>query len=113
MMLRLRAALLMCLMAGAVFTGAEACRSLRREKPAQLPLELMARLTDKADSAAYYVRDSGDYVAVFHSQRDRQPLSVTSIEMSALRSVDQEMVRRGIPVEDRRELLRLLEDLGS
>ena len=113
MKLRVRAALLMCVAAGAVFSGAEAFRSLQPEKPVQLPLELLSRLTDKADNAAYYVRDSGNYVAVFHSRRDRQPLSVTGIELRELRDVDREMVRRGIPVEDRRELLRLLEDLGS
>ena len=113
MKLRLRAALLMCLAAGAIFTGAEAGRTLRPSSPRQLPLELLARLTDGSDTAAYYVRDSGDYVAVYHSRRDKQPLSVTSIELRALRDVDREMVRRGIPAADRHELLRLLEDLGS
>ena len=113
MRLRLKVALLMCLMATALYTGAEAYRGLRPVRQSQLPEELYARFLARADGAEFYLRDNDGYVAVFAGAKDRQPVTVTGIELSCLRSADRAMVEEGIPVADRRELLLLLEDLGS
>lgn len=111
--LRLRMALLMGLAAAAVFLGAEAWRGLQPVRKNELPEELYARFAARADTAEFYLRGSGGYVAVFTDARDREPVTVTGIELTGLRSVDRAMVEEGIPVSDRRELLSLLEDLGS
>ena len=111
--MRLKMALLMCLAATAVYTGAEAYRGLRPIQKSDLPEELYARFLARADSAEFYIKGNGDYVAVYAHAKDRDPVTVTGIELGALRSADRAMVEEGIPVEDRKELLLLLEDLGS
>jgi len=111
--LRARAALLMVLAAGALFTGAEAAYSLRPREDSRLPKEVYASFAVRADAAEYVIRDSGGYVAVFERARDRQPVSVTGIELKSLREADRAMIEAGIPVISRHELLQLLEDLGS
>ena len=113
MKLRLRVALLMCLAAAAVFTGAEAFRSLKPQRGGELSPELYAPYASQADSAEFFIRGSGGYVAVFGGRRDKEPVAVTAISLAKLRSVDRAMVERGIPVADRKELLSLLEDFGS
>ena len=113
MKLRLRMALLMCLMAAAVFTGAEAWRGLRPVRESKLPAELYAPFAAGAATAEFFLRQSGDYVGVFSGRRARQPLSITGIELEELRVVDRAMIEAGLPVADRKELLLLLEDLGS
>ena len=40
-------------------------------------------------------------------------MTVTEIEIGSLRSTDKALIQKGIPVTDQRELLSLLEDLGS
>lgn len=111
--LRLKTALLMCLAATAVFTGAEAWRSLRPGRTDLVPQELYAPFAAAAESAEYFLRQQGGFVAVFGSGRDREPLSVTGIELAELRLVDRAMIQQGLPVSDRKALLQLLEDLGS
>lgn len=113
MKLRAKAALLMCLMAGALYSGAEALRSLHPAENRQLPKEIYERFAVRADVAEYVLKNSGGYVAVFEKARDREPLSVTNIELRCLRQADRAMIEEGIPVISRRELLLLLEDLGS
>ena len=111
--IRLRMALLICLAAAALYTGAEAWRSLRPVQKSDLPEELYARFVAQADKAEFYIKDRDGYVAVFNGERDREPLTVTGIELGELRNADRAMVQEGIPVPDRKELLLLLEDLGS
>ncbi|MBQ5405658.1 MAG: hypothetical protein IIU18_03420 [Oscillospiraceae bacterium] len=111
--LRLRAALLMALMAAAAFTGAEAWRSLRAPEDKNLPHEIYDSFAERAEGAVCYLRESGGYVAVFETGRSREPLRVTRIELKCLRAADRAMVEAGIPVLSRQELLQLLEDLGS
>jgi hypothetical protein len=65
------------------------------------------------DDAAFVLRDYGGHVGVFASARAESPVTVTDIEVACLRQADQEMLRSGIAVADRDELLTLLEDLGS
>ncbi|MBR1456112.1 MAG: hypothetical protein IJ594_02985 [Oscillospiraceae bacterium] len=110
---RWKMALLMCLTAAALFMGAEAYRSLRPVEQSELPEELYARYLAQADTAEHYLKGSGAYVAVYADAHGREPVTVTGIELDGLRSADRAMVEEGIPVADRKELLLLLEDLGS
>ncbi len=111
--LRLRIALLMLLAAAAAFTGAEAWRGLGTPEDRSLPHEIYDSYAARAESALYYLRESGGYVAVYETARSREPLRVTKIELRCLRNADRAMVQAGIPVLSRQELLLLLEDLGS
>lgn len=108
-----KVALLLCLMGAALFTGAEALRSLRNTPGEPFPEELYAPFARNADTAAYFLRREGDYVGVFPSRRGKEPLRVTAIELRNLRRVDRAMIEAGLPVRSRQELLQLLEDLGS
>ena len=111
--MKIKAALLLCLMSAAVFSVCGAWRSLHRTAGPVLPEELMARFVGLEDGAEYFLRDSEGYVAVFSGQREREPLRLTEIETQRLRAADKLLLRRGIPAADGGELLRLLEDLGS
>ena len=81
--IRIRIALLLMLIGAAAFTGAEALRSLRRAPGEAFPEEIYARFARSAESASYVLR------------------------------ADRAMIRQGLPVRTRPELLQLLEDLGS
>jgi hypothetical protein len=111
--MKIKAALLLCLIAAAVFSLFGAYRSLHRAAGPVLPEEVTARFVGLDDGAEYFLRDSGGYVAVFAGARAREPLRVTDIETKRLRSADKELLRRGIPAADGDALLGLLEDLGS
>ena len=111
--MKLKIALLLCLMGAALFSGAEALRSLRSGAGEAFPEALYAPFARNANCAAYVLGREGPYLAVFPPGRGREPLSVTAIELQTLRKVDRAMVEAGIPVLSRQELLLLLEDLGS
>ena len=110
--LKVRIALMGCLVAAAAFTAAEAYGSIVPEKAA-IPEEVYARFQGREDEAEYFLRPCQGYVAVYGGQREKEPVSITDIELANLRSADRAMVQNGIPVADQRELLSLLEDLGS
>ena len=111
--MKLKAALLLCLMAAAALSLGGAWRSLHRTAAPVLPEEIAARFAGREESAAYFLRDDSGRVAVYEGRRSREPVAVTAIETANLRETDRTLLRRGIPVEDGDELLRLLEDLGS
>ncbi|MBQ9685770.1 MAG: hypothetical protein IJV41_04360 [Oscillospiraceae bacterium] len=111
--MKLKLTLLLCLMSVAAFCVGGAWRSLNRSQAAALPEEVAARFVGREDSAAYFLRDSSGYVAVYGGRRERTPLVVTKIETAALRGTDRLLLQKGIPVSDGGELLLLLEDLGS
>ena len=113
MKLRAKAALLLCLTAGALYSAAEAYRSVQPPADARLPKEIYERFAVRAEAAEYVLRGSGKYVAVFDRTKSRDPLSITGIELRCLRKADRAMVEAGIPVISHREILLLLEDLGS
>lgn len=113
MRLKLRVFLLICLMAAAAFTAAEAWRALRVEKGKGVPQEIYSRLREEGSPVQFVLRDSGGYVAVYEGERGKEPLEVTGIEVSVLRKADIAMLELGIPVAGDAELLMLLEDLGS
>lgn len=111
--MKIKAALLLCLMAAAVFSLFGAYRSLHRGAGPVLPEELTARFVGLDDGAEFFLRDSGGYLAVFAGARGREPLRVTEIETKRLRAADRQLLRQGLPAADAGELLQLLEDLGS
>ena len=114
MHLRFKAAVLLCLGALAAFTGAEAWRSLGRpQTETPPPQELSAPYAARAESAEYLLAEEGGFVAVYEGKSRRGPVRLTGIELGLLRDADQAMLRQGLPVGSHRELLLLLEDLGS
>ena len=52
-------------------------------------------------------------MAVYEGRKAREPAEVTAIETASLRAADRRLLTDGIPASDSRELLGLLEDLGS
>lgn len=110
--LKLRIALMSCLVAAASFTAAKAYKSI---KPAAdlIPQEVYAQFAGGEDKAEFFLRPCEGYVAVYQDRREKTPVTVTDIELSSLRSTDRALIQEGIPVSDRRQLLSLLEDLGS
>jgi len=111
--MKLKIALLLCLMSTAALSVCGAWRSLHRITGPVLPEEVQARFVGREANAEYFLRDSGGYIAVFSGKRSREPLRLTRIETSRLRDTDRLLLRDGIPAEDSGELLQLLEDLGS
>ena len=109
----MRVALLLCLASAAVLSVCGAYRSLHRGQSDLLPEDISAQFSGREDTAEFFLRESGGYIAVFSGRRERTPLSVTGIEISELRAADKALVSRGIPVSGTPELLMLLEDLGS
>lgn len=63
--------------------------------------------------AAYVLRDFEGYVSVFAPDEDPQPLQITSIPTESLRDRDRDMLRSGLTVGSREQLLMLLEDLSE
>jgi hypothetical protein len=111
--MKIKAALLLCLMSAAALSITGAYRSLHRVTGPVLPEEVAARFVGREESAEYILRDRDGYIAVFAGSRSREPLRVTGIETGRLRSADKLLLRDGIPAADSGELLHLLEDLGS
>lgn len=113
MKLGIRLGLLLCLAVAALLAGAEAYGSLKPVASDTVPQEVYARFEANAGDAQFFLGNCQGYVAVYKQQRDKSPMTITTIEVSGLRVADRAMIERGIPVLDREELLYLLEDLGS
>lgn len=113
MLLKIKAALLLCLMAAAALTASEAWRTLKVDKAKGVPGEIYEKILSDGEEAEYFLRESGGFVAVFRGEKDKTPMTVTGIETSVLRKADRAMLELGIPVSDGQALLMLLEDLGS
>ena len=111
--MKIKTALLLCLMSLAALSVCGAYRSLHRVSGPILPEELAARFVGREDGAAFFLRDSGGYIAVFSGRGTREPVHITGIETARLRSADRLLLKKGIPADDSGELLQLLEDLGS
>ncbi len=113
MKIKIRIAVLCLLLTAALYMGAQAVGSVRNSRTASVPEEVYRELICNADKAKYYVKSRDGYVAVFENKHFREPLKITEIETGQLRKADRAMLEKGIPVADRMQLLRLLEDLGS
>ena len=110
---RIRAFLLMCLMAAAAYTALGAFESIRSPWEGALPADAYRALVREADQAKFFLRAQDGYVAVYPNRRGAGPERVTHIEICTLRAEDRAMLSRGIPAADRQSMLQLLEDLGS
>ena len=113
MRMRIRAFLLMCLMAAAAYTALGAYQSIRSPWESELPGEVYRSLVSHAEQAKFYLRAQEGRIAVFPNRRGAAAERITSIELSTLRAADRAMLLRGIPAADWHSLLLLLEDLGS
>lgn len=111
--IRVKAALLLALTAAAAYSAAEAYASVHPAWEADLPRELYEQLVSESETAAYTLRQRGGCIAVYAGEQRRVPELVTAIEVDTLRAVDRAMLEAGLPASDRREMLTLLEDLGS
>ena len=107
----IKLALLSVMTALAVIFAVSAVATLERTVD-PIPIEVYASYRAKSGRAEYFLRDEDGRVAVFRSGKNT-PESVTEIETALLRRADRAMLGKGIPAEDRGELLSLLEDLGS
>ena len=111
--MKIKTALLLCLMSAAALSLCGAYRSLHRITGPILPEEVAARFVGREADAEYFLRDEDGFVAVYAGRRAREPVKVTPIETARLRAADRLLLRDGIPAGDSGELLLLLEDLGS
>lgn len=111
--MKIKTALLLCLMSAAALSLCGAWRSLHRIAGPILPEEVAARFVGREADAEFFLRDKEGYVAVFAGPRAKEPVKITPIETARLRGTDRLLLKEGIPAADNGELLRLLEDLGS
>ena len=61
----------------------------------------------------YVLRDYEGYVAVFVENDPTCPMTVTDIQTSTLRELDQKLLQTGMKVRTHERLVMILEDLGS
>ena len=95
--LRIRIGLLICLAMGAVFTGMEAVRTPRPEKSEVIPETVYAQYGERAENAEFFLRAAGGYVAVYTGQKEKEPVTVTAIEVSNLRGQTARCSKRASP----------------
>jgi len=73
---------------------------------------LVEHIADIADHPGYLVKERDGFLTVFYKGRG-YPVFISNIPLASLRGVDRQEVERGILVETRTELIKLLEDFGS
>jgi len=73
---------------------------------------MVTHLADIAEHPGYLVRNTEGFISVYYRGRG-YPVFISNIPLASLRGRDREDVEKGISVETRRELIELLEDLGS
>ena len=66
-----------------------------------------------AAGSMYVLGAAEGQVAIFTGGDAGLPPELTGISLSSLREGDRELLARGLPVDSREDLARLLEDLGS
>ncbi len=67
----------------------------------------------QVDENSYVLRDYEGYVAVFVENDPNCPMTVTDIQISTLRELDQRLLQTGMKVKTHERLVMTLEDLGS
>ena len=100
------------LMLALAFSAARGALGTIHRKQEQIPAEIYALYQSKSGRAQYLLREKDGMIAVYKSGQNRPEL-LTDIETSVLRRADRAMLEKGIPAEDLREVLTLLEDFGS
>lgn len=61
----------------------------------------------------YIISELNGHIVVYEYSTAGSPIIVTDIHTRDLREIDRELLRSGIAVESRDEVLQLLEDMGS
>ncbi len=112
-MIKLKITLLCLLLSGALYSGAMAIEKVNGLRNSALPKEVYSSYSAQSETAEYYLKSSSGFVTVFKDRNFKTALRVTEIESDSLRKADRAMLEKGIPVRDRKQLLQLLEDLGS
>ena len=64
-------------------------------------------------AAGYVIREHHGRIAVFSADNPDSPITVTNINISALRDSDRNLLTSGISIPDEAQVAQLLEDLGS
>ena len=106
----IRPSLLAVLVGIAIYMSATAVKGIAApQESVYIPDELVYESID----AEYYLRDCDGLVAVFRGKSSSRPIETTDIETEALSDVDRELLKRGIPAQNKYELLCLLEDFSS
>lgn len=114
MQLKLKLSILFVLVLGALLSCMAAVHSfalVRKQIPVAQPPVVAQKYTE-LEGAAYILRESDGYVAVFSAQPEKI-LEITNIPVSNLRAGDQALLETGIAAADKQALLELLEDFGS
>ncbi len=65
------------------------------------------------NSEGFILRDHEGHIAIYSAAKQREMLTLTDIDTSALPSADRLELEKGIFAEDNEALLLLLEDFGS
>lgn len=115
MELKWKLSVLGLLVLGAVLSAGAAISSFavaQSQREAQVQLPEVSQQYISYDTAAYILKESDGYVAVFSSNSETPP-ELTNIPVSGLRQADQALLKQGITAADRQAVLALLEDLGS
>ena len=67
---------------------------------------------ESIEDAEFILREYDGCVAVF-AVGEKEPVTMTDIEVRTLRETDRALLNAGLPAADKDEVLTLLEDLGS
>jgi len=98
---------------GVIFTVALVMGSIAIAQIYETQDYTVEHMADIADHpSGYFLRDSEGYIGVYYKDRGH-PVFITNIPLASLRGQDREDVEQGIAVATRKELIQLLEDLGS
>ena len=68
---------------------------------------------DPANDGLFVLGEVGGNIAVFGANDLKNPVSVTDIEVSSLRTADKALIQNGLITASEEEIRSLLEDLGS
>ena len=113
MKMRVKAVLLAVFIIAAGFMGARAISGISAQAQKEQTPQNTVHASVQEDTAEYYLRDCGGYIAVFRGGEPDTPINVTDIETETLNDTDREKLMGGIPADGREELLSLLEDFSS
>lgn len=101
------------IIAGAAIVCAVMFLNMEEEAVQAEHIEILSQDTPKTKKGMYIIKSLGGRVAVYDAQDMENPMQVTDIYSETLRSYDQELLEKGIELENQEALWRILEDFGS
>lgn len=93
----------------ALFSAAFSTASYVKAEKSESTAETMA----EQDKGQYILKEYKGYVAVYMESDQKNPITVTDIQVSTLRDLDQKLMKTGLKIASRERLMMTLEDLGS